>query len=225
MKSSIKSRIGAITLRETPHPNPDPEQVKAALLRGIEEVGIAALPWLRTTKQLRARMMTMHELDPSWPDVSDHKLLATLNEWLGPYLDGIRSIADLKRVRLDDALMGLMKWDLQRQLDQLVPTHYIVPSGSKIPIDYSTPSSPSISVRLQEVFGLKVTPKIAGGRLPIVFHLLSPAHRPLQITKDLESFWETAYFEIKKELKGRYPKHYWPDHPYDAIPTNRVKPR
>lgn len=225
VKTTMQSRFGAITLKETPHKEADAEQVKAVLLRGIREEGLNVLPWTRSSIQLKERITAMRQIDPQWPDLSDDKLLMYLNEWLGPYVESIRSIAELQRIRLWDVLFSALTWEQQRMLDQLAPTHYIVPSGSKIPIDYANPDTPTLSVRLQELFGLRETPTIAGGKLPITVQLLSPAHRPIQITRDLESFWNSTYFEIKKELKGRYPKHYWPDNPLEAVPTKRAKPR
>jgi len=127
--------------------------------------------------------------------------------------------------RVAEALHALLTWEQQRRLDELAPTHLVVPSGSRIPIEYLADAAPSLSVRLQEVFGLADTPRIAGGRVPVMMKLLSPAQRPVQVTQDLRSFWEKGYHDVKKELKGRYPKHYWPDDPWQAQPTRRVKPR
>lgn len=151
--------------------------------------------------------------------------MAALPDWLGPYAEGMRSKQDLTRVNLGEALMGLLDWSRRQELDRHAPTHLQVPSGSRIRVDYSDPGQPFIAVRLQELFGLTETPQIGGGRVPVVIHLLSPAQRPVQVTRDLAGFWRETYFDVKKDLKGRYPKHYWPDNPLEAIPTNRVRPK
>ncbi|WP_368028365.1 ATP-dependent helicase C-terminal domain-containing protein [Paenibacillus sp. DCT19] len=137
----------------------------------------------------------------------------------------MRSVNDLKKLSLQDVLLSELSWEQRQQLDQEAPTHIQVPSGSRIPIDYSRPDDPTLSVRLQEMFGQQETPRIGGGRVPVTVHLLSPAQRPVQVTRDLANFWRETYFEVKKDLKGRYPKHYWPDNPLEAMATNRAKPR
>ena len=166
----------------------------------------------------------MHGIDPDWPDVSDAALIESIDEWLRPHLGGSGQ-DPLRRVDAVRALEGAIGWKRRQQLDDLAPTHMQVPSGSRIPIDYADPASPTLAVRLQEIFGWRETPRIAGGRAPLTLQLLSPAHRPVQVTRDLESFWRTGYFEVKKDLKGRYPKHYWPDDPLSATPTRRTRPR
>ena len=165
----------------------------------------------------------MRTHDENWPDLSDPALLASLEEWLAPFLDGVSRRDHLARVDLAAALKALVPWDRTRELDQLVPTHIAVPSGSHVPVDYANPAEPTLSVRLQEMFGLSDTPRIAGGKVPLVIHLLSPARRPVQVTRDLASFWATGYRSVKAELKGRYPRHYWPDDPLIAEPTARVR--
>jgi ATP-dependent helicase HrpB len=161
---------------------------------------------------------------PQWPDVSDEGLSEHLTQWLAPYLTGITRLRDLARIELKKVLGGILSYQQRRMLDELAPTHLTVPSGSRIPIDYSG-DVPVLAVRLQEMFGLTQTPSVAGGRQLLLVHLLSPAGRPVQITSDLAGFWQTGYPEVKKELKGRYPKHYWPDDPLRAQATARVKPR
>jgi ATP-dependent helicase HrpB len=158
-----------------------------------------------------------------WPDVSDEGLVGQLTQWLAPYLNGITRLRDLARIELKKALGNFLSYQQCRLLDELAPTHLTVPSGSRIPVDYSG-DTPVLAVRLQEMFGLAQTPAVAGGRQPLLVHLLSPAGRPVQITSDLAGFWQTGYPEVKKELKGRYPKHYWPDDPLRAKATARVKP-
>jgi ATP-dependent helicase HrpB len=156
--------------------------------------------------------------------VSETALLASLADWLGPWLDGITRRDHLSRVDLRGALHGMLDWNRQRQLDEWMPTHLSVPSGSRIAIDYEG-GVPKLSVRLQEVFGLMESPRVAAGRVPVTMELLSPARRPVQVTQDLASFWARTYQDVKKELKGRYPKHSWPDDPYTAPPTRKARPR
>ncbi|MBM3539903.1 MAG: ATP-dependent helicase HrpB, partial [Alphaproteobacteria bacterium] len=151
-------------------------------------------------------------------------LLATLDGWLGPYLSGITRRAHLERLDLLVALRSRLSWEQQKRLEREAPTHVTVPTGSRIPIDYAS-ETPVLAVRLQEMFGLAQTPAIAGGRVPLLLHLLSPAHRPVQVTKDLAGFWAGSYKEVRRDLRGQYPKHYWPDDPLQAAPTRRAKPR
>ena len=218
--------LDELLLADEPLPSPDRAQVRLALIAGIRELGLAALPWQRDSTLLRARIALAGRLEPDqgWPDVSDAGLLASLEGWLAPWLDGMSRATHLARLDLAAALRGLLDWDRQRRLDGLLPTHVTVPSGSRIPIDY-VDEEPSLSVRLQEVFGLKETPRIGNGQLSLVIKLLSPARRPVQVTRDLASFWAGTYHEVRRELKGRYPKHYWPEDPHQAEPTRRVKPR
>ncbi|QJC52194.1 ATP-dependent helicase HrpB [Paenibacillus albicereus] len=225
VRSRRRTRLGAIVVRESQLDRPDPERVTAALLQGIRRQGLRLLPWSRQTRQLQARMQLMHAVRPDWPDASDEGLLATLEDWLAPHAAGIRSASGLQKLPLAEALDSRLGWERRRQLDSYAPTHLAVPSGSRIPVDYSDPQAPFLAVRLQELFGMKETPRVGGGRLPVVLHLLSPAQRPVQVTRDLESFWSSTYFEVRKELKMRYPKHAWPDNPLEAQPTSRVRPK
>ncbi len=222
-------RLGALVLADEPLRDADATRVTAAMLAGIRELGLAALPWTPELRQWQARVLLCRHAEPdareSWPDVSDTALLDALEAWLAPWLQGVTRAAHLARIDLAGALHGLLDWPRQRRLDELAPTHLTVPSGSRIAIDYLDGPVPSLSVRLQEVFGLTATPCVAGGRVPVLLKLLSPARRPVQVTADLESFWNTAYHEVRKELKGRYPRHYWPEDPRQAEPTKRVKPR
>ena len=151
-------------------------------------------------------------------------LLRTLDVWLAPWLEGFSRRSHLARLDLRGALHGMLDWNQQRRLDELAPTHLVVPSGSRISVDYSG-GAPSLAVRLQEVFGWMDSPRIAGGKVPVTLELLSPARRPVQVTRDLASFWARGYAEVRKELKGRYPKHYWPDDPYAATPTRKARPQ
>ena len=165
--------------------------------------------------------------DARWsgPDLSDAALGATLSEWLAAWLDGITRREQLARIPLLEALLAPLSWDARRELDALAPSHLTVPSGSRVRIDYLDDSAPAVSVRLQEVFGLTATPRIGGGRVPITFKLLSPAQRPVQVTRDPASFWRGAYAEVRKDLRGRYPKHYWPENPLEAAAVRGVRRR
>ncbi|HEX8393740.1 MAG TPA: ATP-dependent helicase HrpB [Longimicrobium sp.] len=218
-------RLGALTLREVQITDADPDAVAAALLCGIAESGIGVLPWTAGARQLQHRMRFLHRHDATWPDVSDEALAATLNDWLAPYVYGMTRLDDLHRLDPPELLLGMVGWERRAALDALAPSHVEVPSGSRIPIDYGDPDAPVLAARLQELFGMMETPRIAGGRVPLTLHLLSPARRPVQVTRDLASFWKTGYFEVRKDLKGRYPKHFWPDNPLEAEATSRVRPR
>lgn len=220
--------FGKAVLKDFPLANPDPDQVTEAMCVGIRRMGLSVLPWTKRLRTWQARVMQLRQLDEcgdDWPDVSDGHLADTLDDWLRPYLNGITQREHLRKLDLSSALNAMLSWKQQLALDQLAPTHFTVPSGSKIPIDYTTAEHPLLAVRLQEMFGATRTPRIAGGKLPLLIHLLSPAGRPVQVTRDLKSFWNNAYYEVKKDLKGRYPKHYWPDNPLRAQATNRAKKR
>jgi ATP-dependent helicase HrpB len=204
--------------------------VERAMLQGVRMLGLDALPWTPALRQWQARVLLLRAQEDSagssgsrWPDVSDASLLESLENWLEPYLSGMTRREHLARVDLVAALHALLDWNRRRQLDELAPTHVTVPSGSRIPIDY-TQASPTLSVRLQEVFGWTASPRIAAGRTPLTLELLSPARRPMQVTRDLASFWARGYADVRKELKGRYPKHYWPDDPLTAVATRKVRP-
>lgn len=224
---------GKLMLRETPMVSPDPEMVTAALIRGIADTGPVCLGWSKAGLVFRQRVMFLNQLDDSafkdLPDVSDGALTASLAEWLGPFLSGVSNLGGLKQVDIEGALKALFSWEQLQLVDTHAPTHVVVPSGSKLPIRYGDENgffdAPVLAVRLQEMFGLITTPAIARGRVPLTLHLLSPASRPVQITRDLASFWRNTYKEVKKDLMGRYPKHYWPDDPGNAAPTARAKPR
>ena len=207
---------------------PDPSLIAGALLDGVRQAGLATLAWTPELQHWRTRVQFLRRMDgPNsiWPDLSDETLLRTLDEWLAPYVDGITTLDRVQRLDLVQPLHALLTWEQQRDLDRLAPTHLIVPSGSKIRIEYDTPDLPVLAVRLQEMFGCKETPRILDGKVPVMLHLLSPAKRPVQVTKDLASFWANAYQEVRKELRGRYPKHHWPDNPLAALPTAKTKKR
>ena len=231
LKAVRRERLGAIVLRETPLREPDAGLVAAAVEGMIRREGLAVLTWTEPARSLRERLTFVRQLAAggaipgAWPDLSEAALLSALPSWLGPRLPAVRRRADLARIDLTDALLELVGWEERRALDQLAPTHLEVPTGSRIPVSYSDPAAPVLAVRLQEVFGLVETPRVGGGRVPVTMHLLSPAHRPVQVTRDLAGFWRTSYFDVRKDLRGRYPKHYWPDDPLTAEPTRRAKPR
>jgi ATP-dependent helicase HrpB len=218
--------FGAIVLERRSVPV-QPEDALPALLSAVRQRGIDALPWSESAQRLRARMQALADWMPELglPDVSDAALLASLEAWLGPYLQGKRKLDALGADELSQALASLFDYEQRRQLDQHAPESLTVPSGQVRRLDYAAGEPPVLAVKLQELFGLADTPRVAGGRVPVTLHLLSPAGRPIQVTQDLKGFWERTYPEVKKELKGRYPRHPWPEDPWSATPTHRAKPR
>ena len=220
-----RERLGAIVLAEHRLSEVDPGEIASALVRALASAGLEALPWSDASRRLRQRLAFLHQVDPTWPDVSDAALAGSMERWLSPRVTGMRARADVARLDLGGALLELLDWRQHASLDELAPTHIEVPSGSRVPIDYSDPAAPVLAVRLQEMFGLADTPRIFGGRVPLTLHLLSPAQRPVQVTRDLAGFWRGSYFDVQRELRGRYPKHEWPDDPLAATPTARAKRR
>ncbi|WP_242917734.1 ATP-dependent helicase HrpB [Pontibacter liquoris] len=219
-------RLGALLLEEATLPKPDLALVAEALLQALQDKGIRQLPWPEQALKTRERLAFLHQLAPGqWPDVSDEVLAATMPEWLRPHLIGLSSLEQVSRLDFEEMLLGGLSWEQRQEMDRLAPTHLQVPSGSRIALDYSEVTTPVLAVRLQEVFGLLDTPRIAGGKVPLLLHLLSPASRPVQVTRDLRSFWSNGYFEVRKDLRGRYPKHHWPDDPLSAPPTRGTKKR
>ena len=229
VSAKSERRLGALVLASTELRDPDSSAVQEALLAGLKQLGIAALPWSKELKQWRARVMLMRQYQvPSpvpWPDLSDAALTELMPEWAPPWILGFTRREHFARLDMSNALHAFVTHAQGVILEREAPTHFTVPSGSRIPIDYLDGENPTLSVRLQELFGLHQTPAVAAGRLPLLLKLLSPAGRPVQITKDLISFWDKGYHEVKKDLKGRYPKHYWPDDPYTAQATRRARPR
>lgn len=225
VRAREQHQLGALILKDAPLRDPDPEKLADALVKAIREEEMRILPWTKSARQLQERLVFLHGSDPDFPDASDDALKNGLEDWLKPHLYGMKRAEDLQKLDLTQILLNLLTWDRRRELDERAPTHLEVPSGSRIPIDYSDPSAPVLAVRLQEMFGLTETPRIDRGRIPLTLHLLSPAHRPVQVTQDLESFWRDTYFDVRKDMRGRYPKHYWPENPLEAEPTNRAKPR
>jgi len=222
-------RLGALLLESADIRDPDSDAVQTAALGGLRELGVAGLPWTPDLRQWQARVLLMRQYAvPSaqpWPDLSDAALAASLEEWAPPWICGMTRREHFARVNLRAALQSRLSYAQGMILEREAPTHFTVPSGSNIAIDYLDGEIPTLSARLQEMFGLNQTPSVAAGRLPLLLKLLSPARRPVQITRDLVSFWNRGYHDVKKDLKGRYPKHYWPEDPHTAEPTRRARPR
>jgi len=221
-----EERIGALTLSSSPY-TPGSEELCPVVLEAVRTSRLELLDMGESVRRLQGRVALLRRALPEegWPDLSDEHVLETLDGWLAPHLNGIRTAQQLRALDVTALLHGLLDYRSQRLLDELAPTHLEVPSGSRIRLDYSAGDCPVLAVKLQELFGLADTPTIARGRVGVLLHLLSPAGRPIQVTRDLKGFWNGAYHEVKKELKGRYPKHPWPDDPWSAPPTRRAKPR
>lgn len=220
-----QEKLGSLVLQQTSFTEPEPYWVQQTLLKGLQEVGLHVLPWTKEADQLRERILFLHSIDPSWPNVQEDYLLLHIEDWLGPFLGEARSVADLQKLQIHTILLTLLTWQQQKALPELAPSVWTLPGGRKAFIDYSHPEAPTLSAKIQELFGLTLTPKIAGGKITLTIKLLSPANRPVQVTKDLTNFWQTTYFEVKKELQGRYPKHAWPDDPLTAKAGSSVKSR
>jgi len=218
------TRLGRLTVRESVDEAPPAAMVTAALLARVQASGLADLPWGAAAKALRQRLAYLRAGDPeAWPDLSDEALIARLDDWLAPMLVDVRKLADIGPDVLDAALRAHVPWDVQRRLEAALPTHWTAPTGTRAPIDYEAEGGPRVEIRVQEVFGLDVHP-LVGGR-PLVLALLSPARRPIQMTKDLPGFWRGSWKDVRAEMRGRYPKHPWPEAPQAADPTTRAKPR
>lgn len=230
LRAERQRKVGDLVLSSEALPGLDAEARTTALLGLVRRKGLALLPWTPELRQWQARVMLLRGLDlqsgaaSEWPDVSDAALLASLEAWLAPYLGKVTRLSHFANLDMHAMLQTLLPWPLPQRLDEWAPRSIAVPSGSRIGLDYSE-HPPVLAVRLQELFGLAETPRIANGRQQVLLHLLSPARRPVQVTQDLANFWRTTYAEVKKDLKGRYPKHYWPDDPLIAEPTARAKPR
>ena len=225
LRAFRRAQIGRLTLSVKPLAKPSEEELHRAMLNGIREKGLGVLNWTPQAEQYRLRLHCAARWLPelSWPAVDDEALLATLESWLLPQMQGVYSLRALKALDVKEALQNLLDWSLRQRLVSELPMHYTVPTGSRIAIRYHEDNPPALAVRMQEMFGEAVTPSIAQGRVPLVLELLSPAHRPVQITRDLGAFWAGSYREVQKEMKGRYPKHVWPDDPAHAAPTRRTK--
>jgi len=219
-------RLGALVLTEQIKPvTPDAETAKV-FAQGLVALGLDRLPWSKAALQFRTRVQFLRRAEgDEWPDLSDAGLARTVAEWLEPILMDKTSRNDIGADELSDAVMNQVAWNLRRRLDAEAPTHFTAPTGSAVPIDYEAEQGPTVSIRVQELFGLARHPAIAGGRVPLTIELLSPAHRPVQVTRDLPGFWRGSYADVKTEMRGRYPRHPWPDDPAHAPPTRRAKPR
>ena len=217
--------LGRLVLEERLIADPDPGLILQALLDDVRRRGVLALPWGDGAAALRARAGFLRARGLDTPDLSDPALLAGLDAWLAPVLAGKSSLAELREPDLEAALKTLVPFDAQRRLDQLAPPRFEAPTGSRLAIDYAADGGPRVDVRVQELYGLGVHPTVAGGNIPLTLALLSPAHRPIQLTKDLPGFWRGSWSEVRKEMRGRYPKHLWPEDPGSATPTTREQSR
>jgi len=234
VRAERQRRLGALVLQRTPWSDPPPELVKRALLEGLGQdnpvggsgpQGIQLLPWTETSRSLQQRLGLAHQhLGSPWPDRSDGALLASLDSWLGEQLEGISSAADLQRLNLVEALWSSLPWEFRRQLDHLLPESVPIPSGRLARLDYSS-GVPVLAVKLQELFGCNDGPRVLDGRLAVSLQLLSPAGRPAAITSDLASFWRSGYRQVRADLRGRYPRHPWPEDPGTAQATALTKRR
>ena len=215
-----------MTLAEAPLALEASAETARILADGLLSAGLEKLPWSKQARQWRDRIMFLRkaEGDP-WPDLSDVGLAARREEWLVPALHDKTSLKDLSAGDLSEALMAMLPWDLRARVDREAPTHFKAPTGTQLPIDYEAGQGPTIAVRLQELFGLNTHPSIANGAVPLVLELLSPAHCPVQVTRDLPGFWRGSYAAVRSDLRGRYPRHPWPEDPANAPPTRRAKPR
>jgi len=222
-----QTRLGAIVLGRRDRRSESGEAVRAAMLEGIRQMGLGVLPWDEEARQWQARMQSLRlwREAENWPDVSDTALLATLPEWLAPYLDGVTRRAHLARLALLEILNSRFDYATRQKFERLAPTHVEVPTGSRIRLSYQPPNAPALEVKLQEMFGCRDTPTVNEGQTKVVLHLLSPGQRAVAVTQDLAGFWARGYVDVRKDMKGRYPRHPWPDDPVSATPTRRAKPR
>jgi ATP-dependent helicase HrpB len=226
LRARRSRRLGALTLVEqTKQVTPGDESARL-LAEGIVRLGVERLPWSKAQLQLRNRVMFLRRAEGNeWPDLSDEALAGMTAEWLAPFLGEKIALSQVGADDLAAALDALLPWNLRKRLDAEAPTHFTAPSGSHVPIDYEAQEGPKLAIRVQELFGLGVHPAIAAGRVPLLIELLSPAHRPVQVTRDLPGFWRGSYKDVRTELRGRYPKHPWPEDPLTAPATRRAKSR
>jgi ATP-dependent helicase HrpB len=226
LRARRKKTLHAITLSEAPLALSLSTETAGILADGLVAVGLDRLPWSKAAKQWRDRVMFLRKAEgESWPDLSDDGLVARRADWLVPVLYDKLSLRDVSAADLSEALSTLLPWELRARLEREAPTHFEAPTGTQLAIDYEAEQGPTIAVRLQELFGLNTHPSIARGAVPLVLELLSPAHRPVQVTRDLPGFWRGSYAAVRSDLRGRYPRHPWPEDPASAPPTRRVKPR
>ena len=225
LRARRRRRLGALVLAEQMLAVPPDEAAALALARGVLSLGLARLPWSAHLKQWRDRIMFLRRAEGEpWPDLSDEALAADPG-WLAPFVIGKTRLDEIAAEDLANALGAALPWALKRRLDDEAPTHFRAPTGTAAPIDYGAEGGPAIALRVQELFGLKEHPSLAGGRIPLTLELLSPAHRPIQITRDLPGFWRGSWTSVRADLRGRYPRHFWPEDPASAAPTARAKPR
>jgi ATP-dependent helicase HrpB len=223
LRARRRRRLGALILNEQTLAVPQNDAAALALANGLLSLGLARLPWTRALKQRRDRVMFLRRAEgEAWPDLSDEALDP---RWLAPFLVGKTKLDDIGADDLASALDAALPWDLARRLNDEAPTHFQAPTGTAAPIDYEAEGGPAIALRVQELFGLNEHPALAGGRIPLTLHLLSPANRPIQITRDLPGFWRGSWAAVRSDLRGRYPRHFWPEDPAAAQPTARAKPR
>ncbi|ADJ24923.1 ATP-dependent helicase HrpB [Hyphomicrobium denitrificans ATCC 51888] len=225
VKARSVRRLGAIELRSESRPVRPDEDSAPVLANGVAQLGIGNLPWSKAQLQLRNRVGFLRANDESWPDLSDAALAAAVGEWLQPFLSGKTRVSEIDASTLEQALTSVLPWPIRQRLDAEAPTHFEAPTGNSHALDYESAAAPALHIRVQELFGLKEHPAIARGRLPLTLYLLSPAHRPIQITRDLPGFWAGSWAAVKADMRGQYPKHVWPDDPANATPTSRAKPR
>jgi ATP-dependent helicase HrpB len=218
-------RLGAITLAERMLPAPSGADANRAIHDALREHGLEVLAWNKESEILRRRLSWLNRgLGAPWPDVSDAALLQNLEEWLAPFQTGAAAFAAIDAGTISAGLISLVPHDLQRRIVALAPTHFDAPSGSRVPIRYDE-EGPVLAIRVQELFGLDRHPSVAGGTVPLTVELLSPAHRPIQTTRDLPGFWRGSWADVRADMRGRYPRHVWPENPLLAQPTSRAKPR
>jgi len=218
--------LGSIALQEQPIQVAADEAAARKLAQGLSQTGLEQLPWTKALAQWRDRVNFLRSAEgDEWPDLSLLALATNVDDWLTPALFGKTALANFTADELGQALLSLVPYSMRQRLEREAPTHFAAPSGSQVPIDYEAPEGPKLSIRVQELFGLDRHPAIAGGRVPLVVELLSPAHRPVQVTRDLPGFWRGSYAAVKSEMRGRYPRHPWPDDPLSAPATRRAKPR
>jgi ATP-dependent helicase HrpB len=226
LRGRSSRRLGAIVLGERAVPVSPDENNARLLAESIATLGIDRLPWTQALKQWRDRVMFLrHSEGVEWPDLSDAALAGSAAEWLAPALAGKTALAELPADEFPTALGELLPWKLRRRLDAEAPIYFEAPTGTRVPIDYAAEGGPKVAIRVQELFGLDRHPAIAGGKVPLAIELLSPAQRPVQTTRDLPGFWRGSYAAVRAEMRGRYPKHPWPEDPIAAAPTRRAKPR
>jgi ATP-dependent helicase HrpB len=222
--SATKGRkLGSIKLSSSPDPRPNQAAIEAGLIEAVRRHGLSLLPWNEAASALRHRAAFAAQHDPAIPDLSDARLLERLEQWLAPLISGKRRLDAISPGSLNDALRGLIGYEAGRAIDRLAPSQFTTPAGSAHAIDYSSAGGPSVEVRAQALYGLKDHPMVAGGRVPLTLSITSPAHRPIQTTKDLPAFWAGSWRDVAKEMRGRYPKHPWPDDPGGAAPTLKTK--